>query len=82
MLTPMGIEPWPLIASDSIVKYSPFYTNWAFACKTETVGSLYSHALLTPLKSSKFNCQVVHEQKFKDLLSSTVKLVQKGKCWT
>ena len=27
--------------------------NWAFACKTETLGSLYSHAVLIPTKSSK-----------------------------
>ena len=39
--------------------------------KTETLGSLYSHALLILLKSSKFKYQVVHEQNFKDLLSST-----------
>ena len=45
--------------------------SWAFACKTETLGSLYSHALLIPTKSSKSKHQVVHEQKFKDLLSST-----------
>ena len=43
----------------------------AFACKTETFGSLYSHAILILLKSSKSKYQVVHEQKFKDLLSST-----------
>ena len=42
-----------------------------FACKTGPLGSLYSHALLIPLKSSKSKCQVMHEQKFKDLLSST-----------
>ena len=42
-----------------------------FAYKTETLGSLYSHALLILLKSSKSKYQVVHEQKFKDLLSST-----------
>ena len=42
-----------------------------FACKTETLGSLHSHALLVLLKSSKSKNQVVHEQKFKDLLSST-----------
>ena len=47
-----------------------FYTNWVFACKTETLGSLYSHVLLILPKSSKFKNQVVHEQKFKDLLSS------------
>ena len=38
---------------------------------TETLGSLYSHALVIPLKSSKPKYQVVHEQKFKDLLGST-----------
>ena len=43
----------------------------AFACETETLGSLYSHALLIPTKSSKSKYQVVDEQKFKDLLSST-----------
>ena len=42
-----------------------------FACKTVTLGSLYSHALLIPLNSSKSKYQVVHEQKFKDLISST-----------
>ena len=38
--------------------------------KLDKIG-LYSHALLIPLKSSKSKYQVVHEQKFKDLLSST-----------
>ena len=46
-------------------------TNLAFACKTETLSSLYSHALLILTKSSKSKHQVVHEQKFKDLLSNT-----------
>ena len=40
-------------------------------CKTETLGSLYSHALLILLKSIKFKYQMVHEQMFKDILSST-----------
>ena len=31
------------------VQHYPFYTNLTFACKTETLGSLYSHALLIPL---------------------------------
>ena len=53
------------------VQHYPFYTYLTFACKTETLGSLHSHALLIPLKSSKSKYQVVHEQKFKDLLSST-----------
>ena len=48
-------------------QYYPFYTNLTFACKTETLGSLYNHALLILLKSSKSKYQVVHEQKFKDL---------------
>ena len=52
------------------VQHYPFYTNLTFACKTETLVSLYSHALLIPLKSSKSKFQVAHEQKFKDLLSS------------
>ena len=31
------------------VQHYPFYTNLTFACKTETLGSLYSHALLISL---------------------------------
>ena len=57
------------------VQHYPLYTNLTFACKTETLGSLYSHALLIPLKSSKSKYQVVHEQKFKDLLSSTCQVI-------
>ena len=53
------------------VQHDPLYTNLAFACKTETLSSLYSHALLILTKSSKSKDQVVHEQKLKDLLSST-----------
>ena len=53
------------------VQHYPFWANWTFACKTETLGSLYSHALLIPTKSFKSKNQVMHEQKFKDLLSST-----------
>ena len=56
------------------VQHAPLYTNLAFACKTETVSSLYSHALLILAKSSKSKHQVVHEQKFKDLLSSTCQI--------
>ena len=73
MLLPMGIEPGTLIASDS--KSNTLYTNLTFSCKTETLGSLYSHALLMPLddpyivmplKSSKSKYQVVHEVIVKD----------------
>ena len=65
---PVSIEPLNLWLQ---VQHAPLYTNLAFACETEILGSLYSHALLIPLKSSKSKHQVVHEQKFKDLLSST-----------
>ena len=34
------------------VQHYPFLVNCSFACKTETLGSLYSHALLTIAKSS------------------------------
>ena len=46
-------------------------SNLTFACKTETLFSIYSHALLILLKSFKSKYQVVHAQKFKDLLSRT-----------
>ena len=38
--------------------------------QTETLGSIYSDALLIGTESSKSKSQVVHECKFKDLLSS------------
>ena len=72
MLPPVGIEPRPLITSDS--KSNTVWTKLTFASKTETLESLYGHALLIVAKSSqflKYKNQVVHEQKFKDLLSST-----------
>ena len=40
MLLPVSIEPGPLINLWFQVQHSPFYTNWAFACKTETLGFL------------------------------------------
>ena len=52
------------------VQHAPFYTNLTFACNTETLRSLYSHALLILTWSSKSKNQVVHEQMFKDLPSS------------
>ena len=63
--TPVSIEPLDLWYQ---VQHSPLYTNLTFACKTETLGSLYFHALT---KSSKSKHQVMHEQKLKDLLSRT-----------
>ena len=68
IVTLVSIEPLDLWFQ---VQRAPLYTNLAFVCKTETLGSLYSHALLILTKSSKSKHQVVHEQKFKDLLSST-----------
>ena len=70
-VTPSGNRTW---ASHNLwfqVQHSTFYTNLTFAYKNETLGSLYSHALLILLKSSKSKYQVSHEQKFKNLLSST-----------
>ena len=46
----------------------------AFAFNTETLNSLYIHALLILTKSSKSINQVVHEQRFKDSLISTCKV--------
>ena len=66
--TLVSIEPLDLWLQ---VQHAPLYTNLAFACKTETLCSLYTHDLLIPLKSSKSKYQVVNEQKFKDHLSST-----------
>ena len=68
MLPPVSIEPNPLINLWFQVQHSPFWTNWTFACKTETLGSFYSHALLIPTKSFKSKNQVGHKQKFKDSL--------------
>ena len=67
----LGIEPGPLINLWYQVQHSSFWTKLTFACNTETLGSLYSHALLILTESSKSKNQVVHKQKFKDLLSST-----------
>ena len=70
-VTPSGNRTWTSHSLWLQVQHYPFYTNLTFACKTETLGSLYSHALLISLKSSKSKYQVVHEQQFKDVLSST-----------
>ena len=73
MLPPVSIESLDLWFQ---VQHSPFWTNLTFACKTDTLGSLvmlyWFHALLILTKSpkSKKN-QVVHEQNFKYLRSST-----------
>ena len=74
----------PMLASEALFRenkknpvtkcyLSEYWTSdpWAFPCKTETLGSLYSQALLILTESSKSKHQVVHEHKFKDLLCST-----------
>ena len=68
MLPQWVLNHW---TSDPKSKHAPLYTNLTYACKTETSSSLYSHALLILTKLSKSKHQVVHEQKFKDLHSST-----------
>ena len=70
----MGIEPRALINLWFQVQHSPFWANWEFACKNETLGSLYSHALLILTYTSESRNQVVHEQKLKDPLSSTCQI--------
>ena len=74
MLLLVGIEPGPLINLWFQVQHYPFWANLAFACKTETLGSLYSHALLILTYISESKNQVVHEQKFKNPLSSTCQI--------
>ena len=46
----VSIEPLDLWSQ---VQHAPLYTNLAFACKTETLSSLYSQALLILTKSSR-----------------------------
>ena len=72
MLHLVGIEPRPNLWFQ--VQHSPFWTKLTFACKIENLGSLCSHALLILTESSRSKNQVVHEQKLKDLLSSTCQI--------
>ena len=67
------IEPGSLI--NLWFQHYPFWANWAFACKTEALGSLYSHGLLIITYTSKSKNQMVHEQKFK---VAHARLAQKG----
>ena len=54
MLPLVGIEPRLLINLWFQVQHYPLSTNWEFSYKTETLGSLYSYALLIIAKSSQF----------------------------
>ena len=65
----MSIEP---VDSWFQVQHSPFQTNLVFSCKTETLGSLYSHVVLILPKSSKSKNQVGHDQI--SFLSSTCQI--------
>ena len=78
MMPPVRIESKPLINLWLQVQHSPLWANWAFTRTTETLGSLYSHALLNPTKSSKSKNQVMQIQKFK----AHARSAQKGECWT
>ena len=51
MLPEVSFETKPLINLWFQVQHYPFWTNLACACKTETLGSLYSHALLILTKT-------------------------------
>ena len=67
----------PLVGIESLdiwfqVQYYIFWTNLVFACKTETLDSLYTHAHL--IISIKSKDQVVCEQKFEDLQNSTCQI--------
>ena len=77
MLPPVGIEPLSYNHWFQ-VQHSLFRTKLTFACKTEILCSLCSHALLILTESSESKNQVVHEQKFKDLLSSTCQISPGG----
>ena len=48
------------------------------ACKSETFRSLYSYALLIFGESSKCKVEVLHENQFKDPLTSTCQLSSVG----
>ena len=74
MLPPVSTESLDLWFQ---VKHFVFIVNISFACTTETSDSLCSHALLILTKSSKSKTKVVHEQKFKEYLSSTEYLSSK-----
>ena len=46
MLPSVRIEPRLFMNLWFQIQHYPFWAKWAFACKTETLPSLYSHALL------------------------------------
>ena len=58
------LDPPPFLGRVPLYTGPPIASKLTFACKTETLGSLYSHALLFLTKSSKSKYQLVHEQKY------------------
>ena len=64
------LNPGPLINLWFQVQHSPLWTN---------LTSWHSHCLLIPTNSLKSKNQVVHGQKFKDLLSSTYLTSSEGR---
>ena len=77
----MGIETRPLINLWFQVKHYPFWTNLSFACKIETLGSLYSHALLIPTKHPSPEIKWCINRSLMISQAANDKLVQKGECW-
>ena len=53
MLPPVSIEPGPPNNLWFQIQHCPFWANMTFACNTETLGNLYSHALLVLTKIQK-----------------------------
>ena len=78
MLPPVGLDLIKEIITGLRVQCLTNSAKLAFTCKFETFRPLYNHASLILTKSSKSKNQVVHEQKFKDLLKSTCQLSSVG----
>ena len=81
-LPPVGLDLMQEIITGLRVQCLTNWAKLAFACKSKTFRSWYSHTLLIPTESSKSKNQVVHEQKFKDSLNSTCQFSQLVRHWT
>ena len=82
MLPLVGIEPGSLITSDSKSNTLLSGLSWHLLVRlrlTDPYIVLLFWLSLNPLSSSESKNQVVHEQKFKDFLSSTCQVSQKKK---
>ena len=74
-VTSVSIEPLDISLQ---VQHPPFLV---FACKTETLGSLYSHVLFK-LNYSSPKIKWCINRSLKISYAAHAKLVQKGGCWT